>query len=353
MRRSYIVSFLIVVFVACVGAQAVMLVGESVPETPSLTLGVPRRAPMQILSGRQDNSRILMGDVEEGKTKLLGALEEPLGTWILIEGEVVALEAKGKGAPVMFNVFRMNGKWLSTPKEIELFEGATMAGPLSSVANMQKGQFYRLVGYEYVWFEKPMWVYQGYEEADRPKETPVSVNFVPVTCEPMFRLVEAMEKSVDQAVLLVGQARSEKGSAYIVDRDQKVLVDSAEGWPKEWEGKEIQVQGVLHKDEDQKHYSITPNLKELVDLEIQAGKPVRLRGLLWVGKSPVFLYRGTPVYLSGDWPAQLHGQKVVIEGQLDSVPSKEMSSQPQFGRTGEMAYRLSAVKITPASTADR
>lgn len=351
MRRSYIVSFLLVVFVACVGAQAVMLVQESVPAEPTLTLGVPRRVTTPILTGRQDATRVSMGDVEQGKTKLLGELEEPLGTWTLIEGEMLGRESKT--APVIFNVYRMNGKWLSTPKAIELFDGASMQGPISTIGNLQKGQFYRLVGYEHVWFEGPEWVYQGYEDASAPKADSVAVNFVPVTCEPMSRLIESLEKGVGQAVTVVGVAKSERGSAFVLERNQMVLVDPADGWPKDWEGKEVQVQGALSKDADLKYYTLTANLKELVGLEGQVGRPVRLRGLMWVGRTPVFLYRGTPVYLAGEWPATLHGQKVVIEGQLESVPAKEMANVSTFGRQGDVAYKLTAVKITPASTADR
>ncbi len=355
MRQSYLASFLIVVFLACVGAQYVMLVMDSVPTEPDVMFRQAVKRPPALLSGPvkgAENGKVSVQDLEEGKAKLIGVLGETLGSWLLVEGEMIGQETKGKG-PMKFRVFRLNGRWLNTPKSVELFEGAKMQGPLSSIANMQPGQFYRLVGFEHVWLETPDWTHDGYDSDPVTKHGVVSVNYLPVTCEPITRLSESLEKSVGQVVTLVGVARSEKGSAYLLDDDQLVQVDAADSWPKEWEGKEIQVQGTVSKEEGAKHYAIEAKIKELVSLEPQVGKPVRLRGLLWVGPTTVFLYRGTPVYLAGEWTPQLHGQKVVIEGQLESVPAKEMAFAPTFGHKSEMVYKLTAVKITPASTADR
>jgi hypothetical protein len=355
MRRSYIASFLIVVFLACVGAQYVMLVMESVPEPDMLYRQGPRR-PQNLLVPTANNAvpgKVTMQDIEDGKARLVGALGEPLGSWLLVEGEMVGQDAKNKGGPVMFRVFRMNGRWLSTPKPVELFEGAKMQGPMASVGNMEIGKFYRLVGFEHAGVETPDWTHDGYDNEPVTKHGLVWVSYVPVTCEPIARLSETLEKSVGQFVTLVGPAKSEKGTAFVMDENQMVQVDASDPWPKEWEGKEVQVQGTVSKEADSKYYSIDPKIKELVSLEGQVGKPVRLRGLLWVGQQTVFLYRGTPVYLSGEWTPQLHGQKVVIEGQLEQVAAKEMPNVAMFGQKMEKLYKLTAVKITQASAADR
>ncbi len=269
--------------------------------------------------------------------ELVGQLGEKMGSTLTVRGFIVEGPYKGSEGGPNLVVQMINDS--STQQLIQIPVSPYFlefgSNTIFKLPELKTGATYRLRVYETGEFVGKPW--DAYKEA--------GITFSNGGFYFMNKLIVISGEKIDSIewspinflgrnALLSGIAKNEKDTAVIQTSKWKLKLIGFRKWTSSEIGKLAEVYGKIKQTETNGIYDIENAKPQLVKLEDQLGKTVRLRGIA-MNKNQYwwFNYRGTKIYVESmeglpDWTGRNHFRSMEITGIL------EQAEMPDFDQMG-------------------
>lgn len=262
--------------------------------------------------------------------RLIGKLNEPLGTVLTVQGVVVRSNTKLYENKLLLLVQRIDGRATQVNTTIEILP-AVWTDIDTELPKLNYGMSVELRGYETgQFYGVPRKALD--ETGARPAlpEFFFRHAFVYHTAKVTDPIRWSPAEFVDREALIEGLAVSSGGKAYIDGSRWRLLVDPDNAWPKAIDGKTVEGRGTIRKADIAGIFRLEKGTTRLVHLRDQVGLPVTLRGTAWSNNHWWFNYRGTDLHVEGmnELPGlngDFHAEPVLITGILEEAILPEPS----------------------------
>ena len=212
------------------------------------------------LAVAQDNPLDIPISGESSKFRLIGKLNEPLGTVVTVQGIVVEGPFKGYEGGPNLRVQRINGKATQEHIQIRLapyFDDFGEEGEDGkSLPRLSFGKSYEFEGYETGGFVGvPS---KAYQRANRMIQTSGHYFCHQLKVyhgKQIDPIVWSPANFVDRSALIAGRAMNEEKAAVITGKDWKLLVNHKIPWTAEYLGKEVEAYGFIRKSTEGRCYN--------------------------------------------------------------------------------------------------